>query len=62
MQGILIYETRATYHLSRLPDELGMYFALTGRWILKDEAIESGLVYGRLHDRDSAIKLIHQNI
>jgi hypothetical protein len=36
-----------------------MYFALTGRWILKDEAIESGLVYGRLHDRDSAIKLIH---
>lgn len=59
MQGIFKYQTRTTYHLSRLPDELGMYFALTGRWITKDEAIESGLVYGRLNDRDSAINLIH---
>ncbi|CAK95014.1 unnamed protein product (macronuclear) [Paramecium tetraurelia] len=50
----------ASYHLSRLPDQLGLYYALTGRWLKNDEALNLELIYGNLRDKNKAIDYIDQ--
>lgn len=37
-----------------MPDYLGFYYALTGRWIKRDDALDLDLVYGKLTSRDEA--------
>ncbi|CAK86855.1 unnamed protein product (macronuclear) [Paramecium tetraurelia] len=50
----------ATFHLSRLPDQLGLFYALTGRWLKNEEALNLELIYGNLRDRNKAIDYIDQ--
>ncbi|CAD8090058.1 unnamed protein product [Paramecium sonneborni] len=52
----------ATYHLSRLPDQLGLFYALTGRWLKNEEALNTELIYGNLRDKNKAIDFINQTI
>jgi hypothetical protein len=33
---------------------LGFYYALTGRWVKKDEAVDLDLVYGKITKREEA--------
>ncbi|CAD8070099.1 unnamed protein product [Paramecium primaurelia] len=52
----------ASFHLSRLPDQLGLYYALTGRWLKNEEALNLELIYGNLKDKNKAIDYINQTI
>ncbi|CAD8205690.1 unnamed protein product [Paramecium octaurelia] len=50
----------ASFHLSRLPDQMGLYYALTGRWLKNEEALNLELIYGNLRDKNKAIDYIDQ--
>lgn len=41
-----------------MPDYLGFYYALTGRWIKRDDAVDLNLVYAKLTSRDEAISYL----
>jgi enoyl-CoA hydratase/carnithine racemase len=58
---ILIKFFSASYTLSRLPSEVGVYLALTGRKLNANELHELQLVYGQLEDLSQAKAAIHKS-
>jgi hypothetical protein len=61
MEGnyVFLYFLRASYALSRLPSEVGVYLALTGRKLNSQELHELQLVAGQLENINDAKSIIY---